>query len=202
VTSSVSEIEVLRDASAVIEVFAGAIAEIASQTNLLALNASIEAARAGDAGRGFAVVADEVRMLAEQSAQTAAQISDKVRILRQRVVSASRAVEAGTARLRDVEGVAAGASRAIAEIESAVVRVEGAATRVSTVVNASRAAITAVEAALTSARDTAQSHAAAAEEVAASTQQTSATAEELAATAETLRDGSTRVRELVGEFKT
>ena len=202
VDSSASEIGVLRDATTVIESFAVAIGEIASQTNLLALNASIEAARAGDAGRGFAVVADEVRILAEQSAQTANQISDKTRLLRQRVTAASKAVEAGTSRLRDVEGVAAGASRAIAEIEGAVVRVETAALRVSGVVTASRTAIGAVDAALNSARDTAQGHAAAAEEVAASTEETSATAEELAATAEALREGSARVRELVSEFKT
>ena len=202
VDSSSSEIGVLRDATTVIESFAGAIAEIASQTNLLALNASIEAARAGDAGRGFAVVAEEVRLLAEQSATTAAQISDNTRKLRQRVTAAAKAVDAGTARLRDVEGVAAGASRAIADIEGSVLRVEAAAARVSDVVAASRAAILAVDGALTSARDTAQGHAAAAEEVAASTEETSATAEELAATAEALREGSARVRELVAEFKT
>jgi methyl-accepting chemotaxis protein len=202
VNSSASEIAVLRDAAGVIETFAAAIGEIASQTNLLALNASIEAARAGDAGRGFSVVAEEVRTLAEQSADTARQISDKVRVLRQRVVSASRAVEQGTARLHDVEGVAEGASRAVDDIEGAVVRVETAAARVSAVVGASRAAIAAVEAALDSARDTAEGHAAAAQEVAASTQQTSATSEELTATAEALRDGSARVRGLVQEFKT
>lgn len=52
--------------------------ELAQQTNLLALNASIEAARAGGHGRGFAVVASEVGKLAENSGNSAKEITELV----------------------------------------------------------------------------------------------------------------------------
>ncbi len=57
------------------------ITDIADETNLLSLNASIEAARAGDAGRGFAVVASQIQKLAEESTNSANQISQIIKTL-------------------------------------------------------------------------------------------------------------------------
>jgi methyl-accepting chemotaxis protein len=60
----------------------------AAQTSMLSLNASIEAARAGQHGRGFTQVADEVRELSARSSEAA-------KLIRERILSASRQVKEG-----------------------------------------------------------------------------------------------------------
>lgn len=91
-----TSIQGLSERSEDIEQIVAVITEIASQTNLLALNAAIEAARVGEHGQGFAVVAHEVRKLAEQSADSAKQISELIASIRNETNQVVQWMEAGS----------------------------------------------------------------------------------------------------------
>jgi methyl-accepting chemotaxis protein len=97
------------------------ITDIAGQTNLLALNATIEAARAGAAGKGFAVVAAEVKQLATQTARATGEIADQVGRIQGATGQTVGAIDGITARIREIDGVAASIAAAVEQ--------QGAATR-------------------------------------------------------------------------
>jgi methyl-accepting chemotaxis protein len=74
----VSEMQNIKESTSKIAEFIMIISDISEKVNLLSLNAAIEAARAGEHGRGFAVVADEISKLADQTAQSAKNITQLV----------------------------------------------------------------------------------------------------------------------------
>ena len=117
----------LNSASLQINEIVNTITAIASQTNLLALNAAIEAARAGEQGKGFTVVADEVRKLAEESAESAEAIGNKIEDILTKTQNAVDSMQMGRGRvdngIRIIEEVSQSLDNIIANINDVNVKI-------------------------------------------------------------------------------
>ena len=89
------------------------IGKVADRTKMIGLNASIEAARLGNDGRSFSVVAKEIRNLAENTKQTAGQITS----LNEQI---SDKVRATTTKSKDTLGATQDQSAAMEELSATV----------------------------------------------------------------------------------
>ncbi len=177
------------------------ITDIAEETNLLSLNASIEAARAGEQGRGFAVVAGQIQRLAEQSNESAQQITGIIELLiqeTQRSVQTMSDVKAVIERQDENVNLT---ERAFGDVKEGITQsIEGIRTIARRTEELDQARVKVV--------DVVQNLTAIAEENAASTEETSASATEMSAIMENM-DGNARslnevadqLHETISKFK-
>ncbi len=173
VRQAVEAMSAIAKSSQQISQIIGVIDEIAFQTNLLALNAGVEAARAGEAGRGFAVVASEVRALAQRSAEAAKEIKALISDSAGQVdVGVKLVAETG----RSLERI----MTQVTEINAVVGDIAAGAQEQSTALQETNSAI---------------------EQMNLVTQQNAAMVEESTAAGHSLSEESSKLSQLVGQFR-
>jgi len=117
--SMMTSIEDINSSSKKIADIINVIEEIAFQTNLLALNAAVEAARAGEQGKGFAVVAVEVRNLAHRSSKAAKEITGLIKENLEKAQGGTQYAQMTKANLEEIIDSVKKVSDQVAEISAA-----------------------------------------------------------------------------------
>ena len=181
----------------ILEVITG----IAAQTNLLALNAAIEAARAGDQGRGFAVVADEVRKLAEQSAQSAQQISTLITSIREETYQAVNTMETAVSEVTSGRDKVHSAGDFFREIMESIDDVAGQVEEVSSAIEQMSATSDKVVHSMDRVVGIAEASSAGTQQISSAVQEQLATMEEITSAASNLAGMAEELQKMIRKFR-
>ena len=177
------------------------ISEIANQTNLLALNAAIEAARAGEHGRGFAVVADEVKKLAQQSVQSAKQISEIIKLIQDESNKAFHSMEVATKEVQTGIAIINESGQSFAIIDDSINRVTTEIQEVAAASQQMAAGSEQVVQSMQQITDISGKIASSTEDVSTSTEEQLASMEEITAASNSLTEMVENLQSLTGKFK-